>query len=346
MLETFNIDMRPTVLLVDGAHTLRRSQFQESLRGLSNSVGMPTGAIFGFFNSLRAAINSMSASSVVVTWEGGHSLRRKQVYEQYKYREREEEPKRDIHGYTDYEYYVHQLSWIKKILECLGVPQVQVEGKEGDDVLFQASRLLQGRKIIISEDRDFYALISDDVSIYRPIKKLYIDKGNFTEVSNYLTPLHYLYGKVLAGDPSDNIPSVAQGVGEKTILSVLNNIPDPKDLSPTLILQEAARIGGKRFMKLASVGEEPIIRNLDLIDISREKFDVFQLQSMSDGLSTQRYPNVALANKLFNILEFSPENTRGLISKLSMMSEYPLSTLIDKTYIKRSLLGETSIFEG
>lgn len=339
-MNTYSVDMRPTVLLIDGAHALRRSMYASNLRELSNSQGMPTGAIYGFMNILRAAVTSMSANSLVVCWEGGHSERRLSVYDDYKKREYEEEPERDVNGYTDYEYYCHQLSWVQKILEMLGVHQLRVEGKEGDDVLYQAAHLLSGRKIIISEDRDFYALVSDEVSLYRPIKKEYIDLNNFTDISGYLSPTHYLYGKVLLGDGSDNIPSVAKGVGEKTVLSILDRIEDPTEVSPARILKEAASIGSSRTMKLVEAGESTIIRNLDLIDISREPFDVFQLQSLAKELESQKYPNISMLRKLFGVLEFNESNSTSMINKLSQMSEYPLNHLVDHEYIKRVMRGE------
>lgn len=338
-MQTYGLDMRPTVLLIDGAHALRRSMYASNLRELSNSAGVPTGAIYGFLNILKAAVTSMSASTLVVCWEGGHSERRLQVYDQYKHRDYEEEPERDAHGMTDYEYYCHQLSWIQKILELLGVHQLRVEGKEGDDVLYQAAHLISGRKIIISEDRDFYALVSEDVSVYRPIKKEYIDLNRFQEISGYRSPTHYLYGKVLVGDGSDNIPSVVKGVGEKTVLSILDNIENPEEVNPTRILKEATLIGNTRCMKLVEAGEAPIIRNLDLVDISREKFDIFQLQSLVNEMEQCRYPNIAMVRKILDVLEFSENTTQGMLTRLSAMSEYPLHHLINKDYIKQVMMG-------
>ena len=61
-METYNVDTRPTVLLIDGAHALRRAMYQQSLRDLSNAQGVPTGAIFGFLNIIKGAITSMSVN--------------------------------------------------------------------------------------------------------------------------------------------------------------------------------------------------------------------------------------------------------------------------------------------
>lgn len=339
-MQAYSVDMRPTVLLIDGAHALRRSQYSPNLRELSTSQGVPTGGIYGFLNTLRSAVTNMSANSLIVCWEGGHSERRKQVYGEYKQRDYSKEEERDEHGMTDYEYYSHQLSWIQKILDLLGIHQLRVQGKEGDDVLYQAAHLINGKKIIISEDRDFYALVSDDVSIYRPIKKEYIDISNFSDVSGgYSSPKHFLYGKVLLGDGSDNIPSVCKGVGEKTILSILENIEEPNEVSPERVLKEAAKIGNSRCMKIVGAGRDAIVRNLDLIDISREKFDIFQLQGLVQELETQRYANVAMVKKIFGALEFSESTSMSLVNKLTLMSEYPLSNLVNKYYLKQVMMG-------
>lgn len=337
-METYAVDMRPTVLIIDGAFFIRRSIYQPQLREMSTSIGIPTGGVYGFLQSLKSTINTFNASSIVVTWEGGHSERRKEVYADYKKREPVEgEPERDEYGMTDYEFYCNQLNWVQGILTALGVHQVRVSGKEGDDVLYQTVHLLGGRKIIVSEDRDFYALVDDDTSVYRPIKKEMIEFHSFKD-TGYESPKHYLYGKVLCGDGSDNIPQVAKGVGEGTITGILKNIPE-NELSPDRILKEAASIGNARCMKLVEAGLEPIERNLNLIDISREKFDIFQLKEIESELTAYHMPNIANANKIMQHLEFNENHMRGIISKLAMMTEYPLHNLINKDYIKSVMIG-------
>lgn len=336
---------KPIILLIDAAHTLRRSMYQPGLRELSNSIGMPTGGVYGFMNSIKSVINGMSASSVVVCHEGGHSERRKQVYEHYKERTVDEEPELDIHGYTDYEYYRHQLSWVEQILDSLGIPQLRVSGKEGDDIIFQATRLLEGQKIIISEDSDFFSLVSEDVAVYRPIKKVYVDLANFQEITDLPTPTHYLYSKVLSGDGSDNIPGI-KGVGWKTIRDVLCKIENPDEITPQRILKEASMLKGARYQKIVDAGTAPIIRNLDLIDISRETFNIFELESLADELSKQRYPDVNMSHKLFNHLEFKQSTSEYLINRLSLISTYSLAPLINRDYIKRVMLGATTSLQG
>lgn len=335
----------PIILLIDGAHAVRRAQYQPNLKQLSNSRGMPTGAVYGFFTSLKSAVSSLRANSVVVIWEGGHSQRRSTIYPEYKDRgiDPDAPPELDDYGMTDYQYYTHQVSWIQQILECFGITQLKVDGKEGDDTLYQATRLLSGKKIIVSEDRDFFTIVRDDIACFRPIKKEYVDLGNFQQVTSYQTPRHYLYAKCMLGDGSDNIPSIAKGVGEKTVWDVLDKIKDPEDVTSQSILREASKFSGSRYNKIVTAGEAPINRNLDLIDISRESFNIFELQSLVDTIEQKKSPDTVMTTKLFRALEFSQDTTGFITNSLVNMSTYPLSALLNKSYLKTVMMNQSSI---
>lgn len=337
----------PVILLIDGAHTLRRSMYQPNLRELSSRTGIPSGGVFGFLNSIKSAINNLNASSIVVCWEGGHSERRKQIYSGYKQRNYDDAPAEvDLHGMTDIEFYRHQLQWIEKILETLAIPQLRIRGKEGDDVLFQAARILRGHKVVISEDKDFYALVDKDISVFRPIKKELVTLDNFQQMTGLPSPRHFLFEKVILGDGSDCIPPVAKGVGEKTVRDVLLRIEKPEEITIQRIIQEAASFGKSRYNKLVEAGESPIKRNLDLIDISRETFDNLELLELCNILETKKYPNVELATKILNALEFNADNINYIVSRLSRISDVSLANLIDKDFIRRRMLNQTSVIQG
>lgn len=339
---------RPNILILDGNHALRRAMYTPSTRSLSNKQGMPTGGIYSFFNSLRSTVSSIQANALIVVWDGGHSERRETIYPEYKDRHIDPDApeEKDDFGMTDYEYFLHQISWIEKILECYGVPQIRVFSKEGDDTLYQTTRLVKGNKIIISEDRDFFSLIRDDVSCFRPIKKEYVDLGNFEAVTGYKTPRHFLYAKSILGDGSDNIPPVAKGVGDSTVLNILSKIDNEEDVTTSRIIKEAASFKKSRYDKLVSAGEAAINRNLDLIDISRESFDVFQLKSIADVLSNKIYPDAATVNKLFNVLDFGQDTISSLNNSILRMSDYSLAPLVNLNYLKEVMMGDSSILGG
>lgn len=344
-MDTYQPSYAPTTLVADGAFFIRRAMYAPNTRELSNSQGMPTGGIYSFFNSLASTLTSFRCNALVVTWEGGHSERRMELYPEYKDRHIDPDAPVEVDqfGMTDYQFYSHQLSWVQKILECYGIPQVQVKGKEGDDVLYQTLHLLKGNKIIVSEDRDFFSLVSDTVSCYRPIRKEFVELGSFEDITGYKSPRHYLYAKCLMGDGSDNIPSVAKGVGEGTISKILKRIDNPEEVTAQRILKEAAEMGDFRSKKLVAAGSAPLNRNLDLIDISRESFNVFELQSIVDTLKKQVYPNMAMVNKLFGILNFGQDIVNVTNMKLGNLSSFPLAQLIDEDYMKGYIKNQTSM---
>lgn len=340
MNTTYKPNYTSTTLILDGAFFIRRAMYSPNTRELSNKTGVPTGGIFSFFNSLRTTLSSIAATSLVVTWEGGHSDRRNSIYPDYKKREIVDEPELDSFGMTDYEYYKHQLSWVQKILDCYGVPQVMIPGKEGDDVLYQCCHIIKGNKVIVSEDRDFFSLINDDISCYRPIKKEYVCNSNFQEITGYRSSRHFMFAKSILGDGSDNIPQVAKGCGESTVLKILDNIKEPENVTTENILKEAANVGG-RANKLVLAGASLINRNLDLVDISREQFNVFELQDIIEILSKKYYANIDMVNKLFDHLDFARSSTSNLTTILSNMTNYPLYNLVNKGYAK-----EVAMYEG
>lgn len=347
-MEYYQPNYRPTILIVDGNYFIRRAMYTPSTRELSNKQGMPTGAIYSFFNSLRSTVSSIQCNALIIAWDGGHSQRREEIYPEYKDRHIDPDapPELDNFGMTDSQYFSHQLSWIEKILEYYGIPQVRIPGKEGDDTIYQITRLLKGNKVLISEDADYFSLIREDVAVYRPIKKQYVDLGNFESITGYYTPRHFLYAKSILGDGSDNIPSVAKGVGESTVKSILNNIEDEKDVTTSRILKEAASFKKSRFDKLVLAGETPINRNLDLIDISRESFDIFQLKSIIDILEKKLYPNGQMINKLFATLDFSSDTVRYISGSLMRMSEFSLSPLVNNEYLREVAMNGSSILGG
>jgi len=86
---------------------------------------------------------------------------------------------------------------------------------ECDDVIgyICTGRHLQDEVVIVSSDSDFIQLLeSDNVSLWNPIKKRFIDRW----------PVDYIAWKSLKGDPTDNVPGI-KGIGGKRAFSLCEN---------------------------------------------------------------------------------------------------------------------------
>lgn len=334
-----------TVLIVDGAHALRRSMYQPSYRELSTAQGMPTGAVFGVCKILCSLKHNFPANSIVVTLEGGHSKRRMGLYEDYKHRSGDTDEIQEDTGMTDFQYYVHQQSWLKKLLACLNIRVITTPGKEGDDVIYQLSHLIKGKKVIISEDKDFYSLISENISLYRPIRGETVSIDTFSDVTGYDYPVQFLYEKVLLGDGSDNIPSVCKGVGGKTVSDVLKKIP-VDEISLKSIKSTAAEFKGARYQKLAMMDDTVFNRNMALIDISQEAFSILELTDIIKELQTDTW-DLNSALKIMSALEFGESTKQDLLNLGEQCRMYPFTEdVINKGYLLDVMSGISTTLLG
>ena len=60
---------------------------------------------------------------------------------------------------------------IKEMLGLLGIKSVFPRELEADDVIAYLCKETEGKKVIISVDRDFIQLVNEDVTLFDPIRK-------------------------------------------------------------------------------------------------------------------------------------------------------------------------------
>jgi len=209
----------PRLLLVDGHYYLYRSFF--AIRGLTNSKGEPTNAIYGFVKALRRMLTDLRPDYAAVIWDAGLPERRTQLQPDYK-QHRDEMP-------DDLEV---QQEPIQEIVPFLGVASVFLENHEADDLI--ASYVVEARKlgiecVVATNDKDILQMVRDGVSIYSTAKAD-VGEGNggfkllgIPEVTAKWGVEPSLIADVLAltGDSADNIPGVP-GVGGKTAAKWIN----------------------------------------------------------------------------------------------------------------------------
>ena len=119
-----------------------------------------------------------------------------------------------------------QMERIILYLEQLPVHVVRVDGIEADDTIaFISKQYFENRnnKVrIVSTDRDFMQLVSPQIEIYSPVKKLIYTPDKVRQEIGTLQE-NYLIYRVLTGDNSDNIPGVA-GLGLASLIKAFPSI--------------------------------------------------------------------------------------------------------------------------
>ena len=205
--------MKDTFLIVDGNALLHRAW--HAIPPLTTKDGTVVNAVYGFAMVVENMLKSQKPTHMAVAWDLPGGTFRDEIYEDYKgTREKKEQELYD------------QIPMIQDLMEAFGIPNIEAEGYEADDIIGTLSKKAakKGMKaIIVTGDLDSVQLVDDDVHV------LFFQKG-VSQTKLYdeqavkdrygLTPDQIIDYKALRGDSSDNIPGL-KGVGDKTATTLL-----------------------------------------------------------------------------------------------------------------------------
>ncbi|MDH3001068.1 DNA polymerase I [Chelonobacter oris] len=201
-----------SLILVDGSSYLYRAF--HAFPPLTNSLGEPTGAMYGVLNMLKSLISQANPRYLAVVFDAKGKTFRDELFEQYK-----------SHRPPMPEDLRKQILPLHSIINALGIPLLVIDGVEADDVIgtlaVNASKC--GQKVLISTgDKDMAQLVDDNITLINTMNNTLLDRDGVIEKYGIPPELMIDY-LALRGDSSDNIPGVA-GVGEKTALGLLQGI--------------------------------------------------------------------------------------------------------------------------
>ena len=198
------------VLAVDGSYMIHRALKSPASQELVTSKGLKSGGFYLFLKMLQKELSLAPSYYPIVCWDKGRSLRRLSLYPNYKH-DADKKLSPVIPGSPDDEYIKLYLSTREDLIQFLNsvcIPSLLVPGTEGDDLIYML-KLCSEKCIVLSDDKDMIQLASENCKVRRPMNDVTIDHHSNTD---YQYP-QYIYHKAIIGDPSDNIPQVAKGVG-------------------------------------------------------------------------------------------------------------------------------------
>lgn len=157
---------------------------------------------------------------VIVVWDGKTAQWRRDIYPNYK--------KKTYDPHIPIKIYQEQRTLLKdNIFPLLGITQFYSEKHEADDLVAAACYSFDTDTLICSSDKDFYQLVSKNVSIFPLIrakrkKQIRVTEETFQILTGWETPQQYLLAKCMLGDSSDCVKGV-NGIGEKSAHKILDN---------------------------------------------------------------------------------------------------------------------------
>ncbi len=200
-----------TIYLIDGSAYIHRAY--HAIRGLSNSKGLPTNAIFGFTRMLLKLIEDCNPKYAGMFFDAKGPTFRHDMYTDYK-ANRPPMP----------EDMVAQIPYIKKITAAFQLPIIEMQGFEADDLIGTYARIAEKNGyavVMVTGDKDFIQLVTNQAIIWDPMKDVTID-AEFVKKSYGLESSQMIEVMGLSGDTTDNIPGVP-GIGQKTALNLIQN---------------------------------------------------------------------------------------------------------------------------
>jgi len=185
------------LLLVDGSSYLYRAF--HALPPLSNSRGEPTGAVYGVINMLRSLIADYQPELMAVVFDARGKTFRDDLFEEYK---ANRPPMPDD--------LATQIEPLHELVRALGLPMLQVQGVEADDVIGTLARQAgeRGIPVIISTgDKDMAQLVDEQVTLVNTMSNTTLDSAG-VEAKFGVPPERIIDLLALMGDSSDNIPGI------------------------------------------------------------------------------------------------------------------------------------------
>ncbi|PKL52301.1 MAG: DNA polymerase I [Nitrospira bacterium HGW-Nitrospira-1] len=232
--------------LIDGNSYVYRAFY--AIKGLTNSKGFPTNAIYGFTTMLLKIIREKKPEAIVVCFDSPGLTERHRIFRDYK-AHRPETPSE----------LVQQLPDIRKVISAFNIKIFELAGYEADDIIGTIAKDAAQKKaevFIVTADKDMLQLVDEHIKIYDPLKDRILD-ADYVREKFGVGPERVTEFMALTGDASDNIPGI-KGVGEKTAGELLSSFDSLEDL-----LEHPEKIKREKLRALVS-------DNKDIVRLSRK----------------------------------------------------------------------------
>lgn len=320
------------ILVIDGSYQIQRCLHAPNLSDLKTSKGDYSGGIYGFLRILQSEIRNNPGYYPIVLWDAGQAQRRLDIYPDYKHNiERSTVPVDP--GTEQYEFlqkYRTQRGVLIEILEALGIPNIRIKGWEGDDLQYIIT-LCSNDCVVLTDDKDLIQLVAPNVRISRPMNKQVID---YNTCEDYYKYPQFIIAKSIVGDPSDNIPKVAQGVGGKSAEDISKLLKDyhTKDYSRYKEGLEAI-INNESVAKSVRSKTQKVLDNFDqfMINMKLTDLQLVDIPNDIENIITSSIitvlgkPNFFKAQKYLADFEITTIDLNKIISSIL---PYSMSTIV------------------
>ena len=248
---------RDKLFLVDAMSLVFRAFFAPMQTALVSPSGVPTKAVYIFLRTLRKILKDHKPTHIAVVFDLAAPTFRDKLFETYK-ANRPAFPE-DL---------TVQLPYVRRFCRALGLPIVEKEGFEADDVIGTLAREGEAKGLdvlIVTGDEDLFQLVGERTKVLKPARgandvETLCDTAKVKEILG-VAPSEVVDWLALTGDSSDNIPGARPLPGKET---------------PTA--------EGKRRSYIGPKGATDLIQRFGTLENALASYDKVERQSYRDAL--------------------------------------------------------------
>ncbi len=239
------------LFLVDGMSHIFRAFY--AIRGLTDSQGHPTNAVYGFAALLRKLIRQHRPDYLAVIFDTDQPTFRHEAFEQYK-ANRPRMPE-DL---------ASQLPVIREFCQAMRIPILQKDRFEADDIIGTLARKAGENRwetTIVSNDKDMFQLVNDKTRVLHQSKTDTLFDAAKVEEFFGASPEQVVDVLGLMGDSVDNVPG-APGIGGKGARDLVRRFG-----SLEALLDQSEQVTRKTYRESLRNHREQILQSKELVTI-------------------------------------------------------------------------------
>lgn len=309
------------IFIIDGANCVFRAFY--ALPPLSNSKGMPTGALLGFSRILIKLLRENKPDLAAVCFDTPEPTFRDELFAEYKANRKE--PPEEL---------VAQFPYTATIAKMLGYHVLEKPGFEADDVIGTLAKKYSEmgyEVVIVSSDKDLMQLVNDKVTLLDEMKGKNIGAKEVEEKFG-VGPERVIDVLALMGDSSDNVPGV-KGVGPKTASMLIKEYGSLDE-----VIAHAGELKGAVSQKIIS-GVDDAILSRKLVTIDRS------VPLSEEDLNIElNAPDLLMIKKMFTELEFTKLIEEFAVKEQGEKTEYVSVSGLDELRKVAALLRKEDVF--
>ncbi len=324
------------LFLLDGMALVYRAHFALIRNPRVTSQGVNTSAIFGFLNTLFSIQSNYQPTHLGVAFDTKEPTPRHKIFPEYK-----------AHRDAMPEDLAFAIPQVKRFLEALHIPVIELDGYEADDIIgtlaTRADKEGSFHTFMVTPDKDFAQLVSPQTSMWKPGRKgtevEILDPAAICETWDIAHPDQVIDILALWGDAADNIPGVP-GIGEKTAKKLIKQFGSVEKL-----LESTDQLKGKQKENVINNKQEALLSK-QLVTIIKDcpvsvEWDDLKISTANDEalqglfaefelnqLATRIYGETARSKTTDSNSESLP--TRSYDAKKSQYQSISTQTELDK----------------